>query len=167
MRKLVHSALLASLLSVPSCGGEDAAAPQFPRAFTAATDSCSIGFGLSADYEQGVYVETVVIQTFHAATEPLFPKGMAFVITRQLDFSGTLLEEQLEPLPWPNEAGEPGNWPGDCDWYLGLEAGPEEWHFTGSGTGCGRSIEFVMEPLFEVCEWGNCQCGFTFAGTIR
>lgn len=162
MRKLALSVLLLSLLGVSGCGGEDTAAPEFPRAFTAVTDSCSIVFGISL--ESDTWLETTVIQTVHASTEPLFPRRICFVITTVLDLNGAILEEEVVPLPCYNEAGEPINSFGD--WSVGLEAGPEEWHFTGTGTVEGRSIEFVMEPLFEECEWGNCQCGFTTTGTI-
>jgi hypothetical protein len=84
------------------------------------------------------------------------------VITTALDLNGAILEEDVTPLPCHNEAGEVLE-SGPVD----IDAGPEEWHFTGTGTVDGRSIEFVMEPLFEECEWGTCQCGFTTTGTIR
>jgi len=159
MRRLTFLLLFLPFLGVSGCGGEDTVAPEFPRAFTAVTDSCSIGFML--DMELDTFVESVGIRTVNASTEPLFPRRICFVITTVLDLSGAILEEDVEALPCYNEAGEPES----SGWSsLNLTAGPGDWHFTGTGTVYGRSIEFVMEPLFEECE---CQCRFTTTGTIR
>jgi hypothetical protein len=160
MRRLTFLLLLLPFLGVSGCGGKDTVAPEFPRAFTAVTDSCTVRFGLK--FEQNTFLESVVIQTLHASTEPLFPRRICFVITTVLALNGAILEEEVVPLPCYDEAGELESSP-----VAAIEAGPGDWHFTGTGTVDGRSIEFVMEPLFEECEPGNCQCGFATTGTIR
>ena len=159
MRTAGTIAIIATM-SVLGCGGEDATAPEFPRAFTAVTDSCSARLGIYVDSELGHYVETLMFQTVHASTEPLFPRRICFVITRVLSFSGAHVEEDVVAIPCLDEAGE---LEGPA---VSIEAGPEDWHFVGAGTVDGRSIEFVMEPLFAGCDSGNCQCGFATTGTV-
>ena len=160
MRRLKFQFLILPLIAVSACG-EDTTAPEFPRAFTAVTDGCSMLFSLEVDSESRAYVETLMVVTEQSSSEPLFPARICFVIATVIDFSGEQLEKQVESIPCINEAGElePP--------LVGIEAGPEEWHFTGAGTADGRSIEFVMEPLVEGWEPGDGQCGFATTGTVR
>jgi len=166
VRRLTFLLLFLPFLGVSGCGGEDTAAPEFPRAFTAVTDSCTVVYML--DVELDTFVESVGIRTVHASTESFFPRLFCFMITRVRDRTGAILEEHLVQLPCYNEAGEPID--RLDNWSLTLAFGPTDWSFTGTGTGhgelSGRSIEFVMEPLFEECEQGNCQCRFATTGTI-
>jgi hypothetical protein len=157
MHGLARSVLLLTLIGVSGCGGEDTVAPEFPRQFTSASDSCSMGVSLNIGPEPTTLVENVFIQTVETTSEPLFPDRFCFVISTLWNLpTAEILEESVAPLSCP-EMG---------DWSLTLTAGPGDWHFTGAGTGYVRSIEFVMDPTFDVCD-PPCQCGFTTAGTIR
>ena len=156
MRKPVLSVLLLSVLGVSGCGGEDATAPEFPRAFTSVSTTCVMRIGLEQD--PNGFVETVIIETIEESTEPLFPEHLCISDVRRYDRTGTLLDRQADFL-LPCFDSDHG------DWSLTISIGPTDGGYTGGGTGYGRSIEFEMEP-FEVCD-PPCACGFATSGTIQ
>ncbi len=150
--------LLLVPLCLSGCGGEDSTGPSsdFPRAFTASSESCEQGFGLQVDNAQGVFVETTVLSTVERSAEVLFAGPATIYLVRVLDFAGALLDEEYTGEYRPSAV--------DGTWDVTLTAGPEVGSFsaTGSGTGelSGRSIDFDMEPLSE-------GCGYASSGTIR
>jgi len=142
------------------CGGEDTAAPDFPRAFTSVSDSCLLGLSFDLDYnaDPPSYIEQVLIRTAESSTEPLFPKRICIIDIRVSDLMGELLTEEAHFLSCPEaDVGE---------WSLSLSLATGNWHYTATGTGYGRSIEFEMQPLFDFGEPPS-QCGFSTTGTIR
>jgi len=114
--------------------------------------------GLDYNADPPSYVETVMFWTVESSTEPLFPKRMCIIDMMVIDLMGELLTEEVQFLPCP-EAGV-------SEWSLTLSVAPGNWHYTATGTGYGRSIEFEMEPLFDFGEPPS-QCGFSTTGTIR
>ena len=153
-----YAMLLLVPLCLSGCGGEDSTGPSsdFPRAFTASSESCVRRVGLQIDNAQGVYVETTVLSTVERSVERLFSGEATIYLVRSMSFSGVLVDEEYTGEYRPSAV--------DGTWDVTLTAGPEVGSFlaTGSGTGemSGRSIDFDMEPLSD-------GCGYTSSGTIR
>ena len=153
-----YAMLLLVPLCLSGCGDEDSTGPSsdFPRAFTASSESCTRIFMLEVDNEQGVSVETTWMSTVERSAERLF-SGEATTVRRLLRvFSGEVLEETHTGEYRPSVVD--GTW--EVDIVPALTSG--SFMATGSGAGelSGRFIDFDMEPLSE-------RCGYTSSGTIR
>jgi len=153
-----YAMLLLVPLCLSGCGDEDSTglSSDFPRAFTASSESCGFRVGLQVDNEQGVSVETTWMSTVERSAERLF-SGEATTVRRLLRvFSGEVLEETHTGEYRPSAV--------DGTWEVDIVPVSTSGSFmaTGSGTGelAGRSIDFEMEPLSD-------GCGYTSSGTIR
>ena len=153
-----YAMLLLVPLCLSGCGGEDSTGPSsdFPRAFTASSESCERGFGLQFDPTQGIFVETTVMSTVERSADRLFSGEANTVRTLLLSLSGEVLDETHTGEYRPSAV--------DGTWEVDIVPASTSGFFmaTGSGTGelAGRSIDFDMELLSD-------GCGYTSSGTIR
>ena len=144
-------------LMVSGCGDENSTAPpsaEFPRAFTSRSATCTERFSLNL--VDGLYEETIWVETVEASAEALFAGPATIILVTLLDLSGALVDEEYTGEYRPSAA--------DGTWNVTLTPGPADGSFTATGTGTdelsGHSIDFDMEPLSE-------GCGYTSSGTIR
>ena len=153
-----YAMLLLVPLCLSGCGGEDSTGPSsdFPRAFTASSESCERGFGLQFDPTQGIFVETTEMSTVERSADRLFSGEGTTLRILLLSLSGEVLDETHTGEYRPSAV--------DGTWEVDIVPASTSGSFmaTGSGAGelSGRFIDFDMEPLSE-------RCGYTSSGTIR
>ena len=153
-----YAMLLLVPLCLSGCGDEDSTGPSsdFPRAFTASSESCELRYGREIDHEQGVFVETTLMGTVERSAERLFSGEAHTIRSVYRAYSGEVIEETHTGEYRPSAV--------DGTWEVDIVPASTSGSFmaTGSGTGelSGRSIDFEMEPLSD-------GCGYTSSGTIR
>ena len=148
----------AIITAASACGGDGSTDPpgsEFPRDFTAVSDSCTASYSLNP--VQGGFLETTVHVTAEGSSEILFAGLAVLVFAVHLDITGVRTSASgfgdYEPT------AVEGTW--DVEFAPTVTA--DSWLATGVGTGDleGRSIEFTVSPLTGT------DCRLRTEGTIR